>query len=290
MQASNMIDQQELLALRDEYGRLRAAALGGWRVAGRPGAPPGMRRVRDLTLLPLIGRLTLVISCDSNASIGEKPNDALPKQYAEVGISALKVPMMELLAAGATPLIIINALCMEMEPSGRKFIAAMRGELERCGYDPGLMLTGSTEDNALTLQSGIGVTVIGLVDEERLRLGKTQPGDVVLCAGNPKDGVRYPYTEGEPDLASISTVLALNDAPGVREILPVGSHGVVYEANELARAAGCSFQLAAPPPEINLYISAGASTAVLVSVAEEHIAAVAAAVAPAPVYVVGSVR
>jgi len=284
-----MTDDRPADTLHKEYERLRAMALGGWRAPGSPSAPPNIRRVRDLTLLPLIGRLTLVVGCDSNASIGEKPNDALQKPYAEVGISALKVPMMEVLAAGATPLLIINALCMEMEPSGRKFIAAMRGELERCGFDPGLMLTGSTEDNALTLQSGIGVTVIGLVDEDRMRLGRTMPGDVVLCVGNPKDGVTYPYTEGEPDLASISSVLALNELPGVHEILPVGSHGVVYEAGELARSAGCSFQLAEPPPDINLYHSAGASTAVIVSTTADQITAVAAAVAPAPVYRVGSV-
>jgi len=275
--------------LRAQYEQLRAVALGAWHQAGsEPAAPPNLRRIRDLSLFPLLGGLVLVIGCDSNASIGEKPNDGLPKPYAEVGISALKVPLMEVLAVGAMPLLIVNALCMEMEPSGRKFIAAMRGELQRCGFDPELMLTGSTEDNVPTLQSGIGVTVIGLATDERLRFGRTQPGDAILCVGNPKGGVTLPYAEGDPDIASISTVVALNQLAEVHEILPVGSKGVVYEAGEMARSVGRHFQIADDPPDINLYESAGASTAILVSIRPEEIAAVRTAVA-LPVHLVGAI-
>jgi hypothetical protein len=273
--------------LQAEYEDLRSLALGVWLpVDDEPSAPPNIRRLRDLSLVSLLGDLILVVACDSNASIGEKPQDALPKEYAEVGISALKVPMMEVLAAGATPLLIINALCMEMEPSGRKFIEAMRGELIRCGFDPDIMLTGSTEDNALTVQSGIGVTVIGLAVEEKLRLGQASAGDVVLCAGNPKGGVKIPYAEGDLDIASISTVVALNTVPGVHEILPVGSKGVVYEAHELARSVDRDFQLVDDPPAISLYDSAGASTAVLVAADPKQVDAVRSAVS-VPVYVVG---
>jgi selenophosphate synthetase-related protein len=281
--------QNERPALQEEYELLRAVALGAWqRDESSPKTMPKLRRVRDLHLFPLIGGLHLVIACDSNASIGEKPNDALPKSYAEVGISALKVAMMEVIATGAVPLLVINALCMEMDPSGRKFIEAMSGELIRCGYDPEMMLTGSTEDNALTLQSGIGVTVIGLVAEEKLRLGQTLAGDVVLCAGNPKSGVRIPYTEFDADIASISTVQALNEVVEVHEILPVGSKGVLYEAHELARTAGCEFRLEDKPPAIDLLDSAGTSTGVLVSTSREHIARVRNAVS-VPVYVIGTV-
>lgn len=283
------MDERHPLGLQAQYDQLRAVALGQWHLRGAtPASPPNLRRLRDLSLFSLLGDLVLVIACDSNASIGEKPNDALPKAYAEVGISALKVPMMEILATGAAPLLIINALCMEMEPSGRKFIAAMRGELLRCGFDPDMMLTGSTEDNALTLQSGIGVTVIGLAAEERLRLGRTQVGDVVLCVGNPKGGVKIPYAEGDPDIASISTIVALNALAGIHEILPVGSKGVVYEAHELARFVGREFRIDDDPPAINLHESAGASTAVLVSTRPEQVDAVSAAVS-VPVYMIGAI-
>lgn len=284
------MDIEKKAALTEEYEQLRAVALGVWQGTGEPpSSPPNLRKFRDLTLISLLGDLHLVIACDSNASIGEKPNDGLAKPYAEVGISALKVPMMEVLAAGAVPLLIINALCMEMEPSGRRFIETMSKELARCGYNPNMMLTGSTEDNVLTLQSGVGITVIGLASEEKLRLGQTREKDVVVCVGNPKDGVVIPYAEGEPDIASISTVQSLNEVSSIHEILPVGSKGVVYEANELASAAGFNFRLADDPPTINLYQSAGASTAVLAAVSASQVSSVANAVS-VPVYEIGTIE
>ena len=283
------MDSKERTALQEEYEQLRAVALGRWQGAkDLPASPPNLRRFRDLTLVSLIGDLHLVIACDSNASIGEKPNDGLAKPYSEVGISALKVPMMEVLAAGAVPLLIINALCMEMDPSGRKFIETMSGELIRCGYDPSMMLTGSTEDNVLTLQSGIGITVIGVASEEKLSLGQAQEKDVVLCVGNPKGGVVIPYAEGEPDIASISTVQSLKEVSAIHELLPVGSKGVVYEANELAKTAGFIFRLNDDPPDINLYQSAGASTAVLAAVPASQVSSVANAVS-VPVYEIGTI-
>jgi selenophosphate synthetase-related protein len=284
------MDIEKKADLQQEYEQLRAVALGVWGgTKDLPASPPNLRRFRDLTLVSLLGDLHLVIACDSNASIGEKPNDGLAKPYAEVGISALKVPMMEVLAAGAVPLLIVNALCMEMDPSGRKLIETMSGELVRYGFDPNMMLTGSTEDNVLTLQSGIGITVIGLASEEKLRLGQTQLNDVVLCAGNPKSGVAIPYVEGEPDIASISTVQSLNEISAIHEILPVGSKGVVYEANELANTVGFNFRLADVPPAINLDQSAGASTAVLVAISASHVSSVADAVS-VPVYDIGTIE
>jgi hypothetical protein len=253
-----------------DFQRLRAIALGTW-IGSGPSAPPGMRRFRDLTLLPLLGDLHLVIACDSNASIGEKPNDSLSMPYSELGISALKVSLMEVLAVGAVPLMVINALCMEMEPSGRKVIDTMRQELIRSGFDPDIMLTGSTEDNALTLQSGIGITVLGLAAEERLRAGRARPGDVVVCVGNPKGGVDLHYSEHDPDIASIRTVRSLLELEGVHELIPVGSKGVAYEAAELARPTGRAFRLDEPAPDVNLYGSAGASTAVVAAVAPDAV-------------------
>lgn len=284
------MDSKEQIWLLEEYERLRAVALGVWQ-AGQdlPSTPPNIRRLRDLTLVSLLGGLQLVVACDSNASIGEKPNDGLSKPYSEVGISALKVPMMEVLATGAVPLLVINALCMEMEPSGRKFIDTMSRELIRCGFDPNLMLTGSTEDNVPTMQSGIGITVIGLVAEEKLRIGRTQVGDVILCVGNPKGGVKIPYAESDTDIASISTVQSLDNISSVHEILPVGSKGIVYEAHELARTVGRNFRPADELPSINLYESAGASTAVLVSSPATEVVSVASSVS-VPVFEIGTIE
>jgi selenophosphate synthetase-related protein len=228
-------------------------------------------RARDLSLINLIGDLMLVISCDSNASIGEKPMDYLKQPYSEMGRSAIKVPLMEVVASGAVPVLVINNLCVEMNPSGKKIINAIRQELERAGIDPSIQLTGSTEDNTLTKQTGIGVTVIGLATKASLRLARTRAGDAIVCVGIPKSGVKVPYCEDDNDIAHAVTVVNLNKLSYVHEILPVGSKGVRYEAGELTRYSGLKFIEKNNVEEIDLETSAGASTAVLVSLRQEKI-------------------
>ena len=153
-----------------------------------------IRKYRDLSILRLLGEVSLVVACDSNASNGEKPNDTHRNTYDETVVSALKVPTMEVLATGATPIVIADNLCVEMEPSGRKIISAMQEELDRCGLLDSIQFTGSTEDNMRTLQTGIGVTVVGLVSDAALRLGRTRPGDAVYCAGVPQSGIIEHYS------------------------------------------------------------------------------------------------
>ena len=103
-----------------------------------------IRKYRDLSILRLLGEVSLVVACDSNASNGEKPNDTHRNTYDETAVSALKVPTMEVLATGATPIVIADNLCVEMEPSGRKIISAMQEELDRCGLLDSIQFTGST--------------------------------------------------------------------------------------------------------------------------------------------------
>ena len=223
-----------------------------------------IRKYRDLSILRLLGDISLVVACDSNASNGEKPNDTHQNSYEETAVSALKVPLMEVLTTGAAPIVIADNLCVEMEPSGRRIIAAMQEELRGCGLYDAVSFTGSTEDNMRTLQTGIGVTVIGLVSGASLRLGRTQRGDAVYCAGVPQSGVLERYSEHDPSVAKISTVTRLCALDYIHEILPVGSKGAAYEAGQLAECVGCTFAADAQPP-IDLATSAGSCTAVLVS-------------------------
>lgn len=226
-------------------------------------------KLRDLSIVPLIGGISLVIACDSNAGNGEKELDMHPNPAHEVAVSALKVPLMEVLSSGAVPLIVVNNLCVEMDPYGRRLIGEMRAALERCGLG-NVQLTGSTEDNMKTMQTGIGVTVIGMAREEGLLVGKAQEGDIIVCVGIPQSGIRTPYSEFAPDVAKIETVAALVKQPYIHELLPVGSKGARYEAHELARVAGLTF-VEANPDAIDLATSAGASTAVLAAILPEDL-------------------
>lgn len=254
------IDMQSLLS---DYNELSKFSTGGK-------SSKKIEKIRDLSVLHLIGDISLVIACDSNASNGEKENDTHKNPYEETAVSALKVPLMEVLATGAMPIVIANNLCIEMEPSGRRIIEIMKKELESAGLWDYIQLTGSTEDNMVTTQTGIGVTVIGLVSRDNFKVGKTQAGDIVMCVGIPQSGIEIHYSEKDYDVAKISTVMKLRELNYVHEILPIGSKGALYEANVLAKTCGKSFKQY-ECCEIDLYTSAGSSTAVLVSVGKEDV-------------------
>lgn len=220
--------------------------------------------IRDLTLIELVGGISIVIACDSNASNGEKPNDFHNNSYEESAVSVLKVPMMEVLATGAIPILVVDNLCMELEPTGRRIINIIKKELSSSLPDYEIFLTGSTEDNFPTTQSGFGITVIGILHPGRNRLRSSLIGDYVFCVGIPQSGIEVPYFENTPSVAGIDTVFALSRLDSIHEILPIGSKGALFEANQLADTVGAAFE-PIPQNRVDLKTSAGSSTAVLIS-------------------------
>ena len=260
-----MKDQFDTALLQQQIGALYHDA------ADITSAQKRVSRLRDLTLIDLVGDLAVVIACDSNAGIGEKPDDAIKKPYTEQGISMLKVPLIEVLAAGATPVLVINNLCIEMEPHGKVIIESMRKELRDNGFDAEVQLTGSTEDNAQTFQTGSGMTVIGIGRKSQFRLGQTKIGDVICVVGDPRDGGLLKYTEYDRNTLSVANTIALTKLPYIHEILPCGSHGSLYEAAHLAKDCGGSFKLFQTKYTIALEGSAGSCTACLVSLPRENL-------------------
>lgn len=246
-----------------------------------------IEKIRDLSVIHLYKDIFLVCACDSNASNGEKPNDIHPNSYEETAVSVLKVPLMEVLASGAFPFLIVDNLCVEMNPSGERIIRAMKSELENCGLLDRVAFTGSTEDNMKTCQTGIGVTVAGLLEQSESRIGKTQKGDLVVCIGIPQSGVKIPYSERDESVFDLKTMMKIRGCSFIHEILPIGSKGTLYEAKQLAQTAGFSFE-SSEICAIDLEESAGSSTAVLVSLCEGDISKLKK-VTEKPVNVIGKI-
>ncbi len=220
------------------------------------------RRVRDLTLVEIEG-ITMVIACDSAGAIGPKPMDHLSVPGELVGKLTTTVPLMEVMASGATPLAIVNTLSVEMYPTGTTILAGIREAVTEAGL-PLSIINGSTEENMITRQTGIGVTVMGVAKPGQLRLGSSHPGDLVFCLGKPLVGqevLDYP-----DQAAGICTVRQLLTIPGVHEILPVGSKGIGYELEQLAGTAGLGFTLLDTAQTLDLQKSAGPATCLLASV------------------------
>ena len=230
---------------------------------------PGVEatRVRDLVVVDL-GSKSLVIACDSNAAIGDKPADFLKQDATTTGYSAAKVPLMEVLATGAEPFLLVNTLCCDLETTGIRIIEGIRALLDETGID--LMVTGSDESNMPTVQTGLGVTVLGIAENGDLRVGGMRAGDEVWLVGRRRSGLPADeYDEGDGFTATARHVAAALRLEGVREVLPVGSHGVGHEIAELARVAGVGIRFT-DAPATDLEASAGASTCFLVAVDPMH--------------------
>lgn len=237
-------------------------ALAGSPLAGLTG------RFRDLSILNIGLNSALVIACDSNASIGSKPNDHFQWDPRMTGRSAVRVPLMEVLATGATPVLVINNLCVELDPSGNAILEGIRDVCELLPQLP--TITGSDETNMPTTQTGVGVTVIGAVDTTQCRLGRSADGDRVIAIGMPVGGPDATAEERVNAVAGPETIQALLALPQVHEILPVGSRGIAYEAAELAGGAGLRLHILNEVP-LDLKRSAADCAVVLVSVQPDSV-------------------
>jgi hypothetical protein len=224
-----------------------------------------VRRIRDLTLLELDAERVLVVACDSVGSIGDKPGDSYRVAPATVAHFAVRVPLLEVLCAGARPELVVDALSVELEPTGSAMIAEIRRVVAALGLDAD-RVTGSTEDNVPTTATGIGVTVIGTAARDELRPGTARAGDAVYCLGRPTSAPDDDIAIGDARMVALATVAAVAAIPGVHDLLPVGSRGVGHELSELAGTAG----LAAHPLThgVDLRRSGGPSSCVLVALAE----------------------
>lgn len=261
--------------------RLLAAA------RGNVGALGGWRRVRDLSVMTIAPGVLLVVACDSNGGIGPKAQDTVATSGYELGRLAARVPLEEMLACGATPLLLIDTLNVEREPTGAAILTGVRDEMRDAGMDLANALNGSTEDNVPTVATGVGIVVLGLAAEERFRPGRARAGDTMLCVGVPKSAPRFRVVSDDPDILRPSVVRGLAAVEAVHDILPVGSRGVLAEAHDLAASAGLSFMPDENAP-IDLSASGGPGTCCLIAAPPESMSWVFSLPHLPPVAVVGT--
>jgi selenophosphate synthetase-related protein len=250
-------------------------------------SPVEIRRVRDLSVFDL-GAFSVVVACDSSGGIGPKDADTYAAPAAVVAHFAVRVALLELLAAGATPVLVVDALCVEADPTGREMIAAARALLAQIGLANESALLGSTEDNVATRSTGIGVTAIGIAGRDALHAGSSRRGDVVVCLGAPISAPEHDVYPDHPHMVSIDEVRRVRALEGVHDVLPVGSHGVRFEIDELATSAGLEPELV--PSEVDLIRSAGPASCVVVSCIPEAGPALEALRSDLPVAAVAHLR
>ncbi len=242
-----------------------------------------IRRFRDLILLDAPDGGHVVIACDSIGGIGPKPSDTFHTEARTVMHFGARVPLLEVIAAGATPQVIVDTLSVERHPTGEEMIHEIRAMAAELGLDPDVAVTGSTEDNVPTVATAFGVTVVGIAPAGSLRVGTTLAGDTIVCLGIPLSAPRDLLVPGDPRMPSIREVAQICTLAGVHEVLPVGSRGIAYEVSELMRTSGLTAEM--HPTDLDLAHTAGPSTCVLVSATAEAVRALQELRADLPVAV-----
>jgi len=222
-----------------------------------------MTQFRDLTLIGL-GNNNLAIACDVSAGIGHKQLDEVQIDPAISAAYSLRVPLLELLCFGATPIAVVDTIGNEMESTGKTIINGLKSELQLAGLD--IPLNGSTEDNMVTQTTSVGVTVIGQYSKiiNNLPLSHAR----IYQIGKPLVGEEVKANLA--DIFSYDLVKKIRDNDQVVDMIPVGSKGIAYEVNEMAKTHGLTVDLELLQ-EDSLHKSAGPATVVLVAIdGDEH--------------------
>lgn len=222
--------------------------------------------IRDLTILGLDAERVLLVACDSVGSIGPKVQDVFTAPAPVVAHFAARVPLLEVMAAGGRPEIIIDTLSVEMNPTGAEMIAEIRRIAASLGLSPD-RVTGSTEDNVPSVATGIGVTVIASAARSELRPGTSQPADVVLCLGAPTSAPHDEVVMDDQRMVSFQTLSEVLKVHGVHDVLPVGSRGIEFEVRQLALTSSLDFEYASDigDSRFDLSKTGGPASCVLVS-------------------------
>lgn len=225
-----------------------------------------IKKHRDLTLIDINKDQRLVISCDSSGGIGEKENDIIKTSPEIVGYFGAQVALMEIIAFGADPSLVVNTLSVEMDDTGSRIIAGIKKALKALNLDDEKVITGSTEENFPVSVTGLGITAIGIINKNDWKKPKTSSGMIGVAIGSPKVGDEV--LADIEQVMDISKLMDLREKNYISEILPVGSKGILYELKEMAKWNNLDLILE-KNISLDLEKSGGPSTCLIVSIEED---------------------
>jgi hypothetical protein len=241
----------------------------------------------DVSILKLPTGHAIVTGSTSSGAVGPKELDKVKVDGKVLGKFLARVALMDVTATGAFPLQLSVTLGVESEPTGNEIIEGIKREARTIGLDPNQVLMENTEDNFQTVQTGAGLTVVGLANEDELRLGKTMPNDLIVAIGRPNVGMEVITAEAHGEIADLKNVTQLNQRKYVHDISAVGSFGIASEAKMMAYGVGRQLKLI-EPAGLDLNKSAGPATVVLATIDPDRLEDLKALI-PKPINVVGEI-
>lgn len=224
-------------------------------------------KFRDLTLIHINEEQIMAIACDSSGGIGDKEFDVVKVAPEIVGFYTTQVCLMEILAIGAEPITVVNALAVEMDPCGKGIIRGVKRALEPLNLPDDKIVTGTTEENIPVCQTAIGMTIIGIINKSEFRKTTALKGDIAVVVGIPKVGDDVIADQGK-EILTIELLLKLKAYTEINEILPVGSKGILYELGEMATTNNLDFEVE-EDVSVDIYKSAGPGTCAIISLNEK---------------------
>lgn len=224
----------------------------------------------DVSIMKIPTGHAIVVGSSSSGGVGPKPMDNIKISGRVVGKFLARVALMDVAATGAFPISVSVTLGVEKEPTGNEIIEGIRKEIRGLGLEPNQVMKENTEENFETIQTGAGITVVGLANEDELRLAKTRPSDLIVAIGRPKVGNEVIPAEARGEIANLKDVTALARKGFVHDIVPVGSFGIIHEAKMLAYSIGRQLKIQ-EQTELDLNKSAGPATVVLTTIDREKL-------------------
>jgi selenophosphate synthetase-related protein len=241
----------------------------------------------DVSIMKIPTGHAVVVGSTSSGAVGPKMMDKVKVDGKVLGKFLARVALMDVTATGAFPILLSVTLGVEQDPTGNEILEGIRRETRVLGLEPNQVLLENTEDNFETLQTGVGLTVIGFANEEELRLGKTVPGDLVVAVGKPKVGDEVIPAEVHGEVADLKNVVSLSQRKYVHDIVTVGSFGIANEAKMMAFAVGKQLKFS-EVQGVDLEKTAGPATVVLATVNPEKLEDLKALI-PKPINVIGTI-
>jgi hypothetical protein len=224
----------------------------------------------DVSIMRIPTGHAIVVGSSSSGGVGPKSMDNLKISGGIVGKFLARVAVMDVASTGAFPISLSVTLGVEKEPTGNEILEGIRKEIRVLGLEPNQVMKENTEENFETTQTGAGITVVGLANEDELRLGKTVPGDLIVAVGKPKVGNEVIPAEARNEIANIKDVTSLARKRFVHDIVPVGSFGIIHEAKMLAYSIGRKLEIN-ENTKLDLNKSAGPATVVLTTIDKEKL-------------------
>jgi len=226
-------------------------------------------KYRDLQLIEIDNNNYLTVACDSCGGVGLKTYDTVKVNPEITGYFTARVVLLETLAVGGEVISLINTLSVEMEDTGKRIINGIKDALNEANIKD-TIITGSTEENFLVETTGIGMTIIGKVPKIKINNKKINNGDLAITIGLPKFGNELVNDEL---ILKKQEIFSINDLPIVHQYsndcIPVGSKGIKYECELLAKEYKLNFELTNMSIDVNK--SAGPATTLVVAITEDNL-------------------